>query len=100
MRDDTVDVDSAGALDALVEGIGDPIESGARNPFLVRGDRVWIVRSGQVDIFSVRTDGNTPVGPRTHLVRVGAGAALFGHDAGHHGSGEDTRRRLLAVGVN
>src|SRR6267142_7061297 len=63
---------------ALFEGVGRPIEAGARNPFLLAGDAVWLVHQGQVDVFAVRTENDRPVGPRTHLVRVEAGGALFG----------------------
>src|SRR5262245_26932023 len=86
----------AGEIEALFAGIGRSTQAGARNPFLLDGDALWFVRQGHVDVFSVRTDGNRPVGPRTHLVRVEAGSALFGLDC----PPPATDRRLLAVGLN
>jgi ATP-binding cassette subfamily C protein len=83
-------------FEALFAGVSDVLEAGARNPFLLDGDAVWFVRQGQVDVFSVRTEGSRPVGPRTHLLRVEAGAALFGLDSPL----PDVGRRLLAVGLN
>jgi NHLM bacteriocin system ABC transporter ATP-binding protein len=83
-------------LESLFEGVGRSVEAGARNPFLLDGDAMWLVRRGQVDVFSVRTENGRPVGPRTHLVRVDAGGALFGLDA----APPDVHRRLLAVGLN
>jgi NHLM bacteriocin system ABC transporter ATP-binding protein len=98
-RDDAESVEApAGAadLEALFAGVGRSVDAGARNPFLLAGDGVWLVRQGQVDIFSVRSEHGRPVGPRTHLVRVEAGGALFGLEV----APLDVARRLLAVGVN
>jgi ATP-binding cassette subfamily C protein len=86
----------AAGLAALFDGAGRTVEAGASNPFVLAGDAVWLITQGQVDIFSVRADGDRPVGPRTHLVRVEAGGALFGLDVPRSGP----ERRLLAVGLN
>jgi NHLM bacteriocin system ABC transporter ATP-binding protein len=86
----------AADLDALFADAGRSIEVGACNPFLLARDALWLVRQGQVDVFSVRTENDRPVGPRLHLVRVEAGAAMFGLDI----VPPDVGRRLLAVGIN
>lgn len=38
----------------------------------------WIVRSGHVDLFLVRTDDGQPAGARWHVLRVHAGETMFG----------------------
>jgi NHLM bacteriocin system ABC transporter ATP-binding protein len=83
-------------LDALLDGAGRTLDGGARSPFVLDGDRIWVVRQGHVDVFSIRADGGGVAGPRTHLVRIAAGGALFGHGLVAH----DVGRRLLAVGAN
>jgi len=39
---------------------------------------VWVVYSGQVDVFSVPVSGGQVIGARRHLFRVGGGHLLFG----------------------
>ncbi len=42
------------------------------------GESLWLVLSGTVDVFAREGTGNRNPGRRHHLVRVGAGGALFG----------------------
>src|SRR5215475_2064488 len=68
---------------------------GGDRPFLLDADDVWLVAAGSVDVFAVRLDERRPVGPRTHLVRVVEGRAMFGRA---HTAGD--RWGLLAVGTS
>jgi NHLM bacteriocin system ABC transporter ATP-binding protein len=78
---------------SLLPARGERVTAGGDQPFLLRRPAVWLIEAGQVDVFTVRTDGDGPVGCRTHLVRIEAGGALFGaDDALPH-------RGLLAVGT-
>ncbi|WP_353265419.1 NHLP bacteriocin export ABC transporter permease/ATPase subunit [Gemmatimonas sp.] len=74
---------------------GEPRQVGSATPFLLRGNDVWLIASGYVDVFSVMLDGPRPRGPRSHFVRVTAGTALFGEGDHDDVSG----RALLAVGA-
>src|SRR5262245_51650496 len=58
---------------------GGRLAPGGEGPFLLHGDSVWLVAAGRLDVFAVRLAGGEPVGPRTHLVQVGAREAAFGH---------------------
>ncbi len=55
---------------------------------------VWVVYSGQVDVFSVPLQGEKVVGPRQHLFRVVGGQLLFGIQPE-----ENTGFNLLASGT-
>ena len=55
-------------------------------PFLLDDEEsVWIVHSGVVDIFVVKSVDGKQVGSRNHLLRAEAGRALFGIDCNKHG---------------
>src|SRR3954470_21609875 len=68
---------------------------GGDRPFLLETDDVWLVAAGSVDVFAVGLGDRGPVGPRTHLMRVVQGRAMFGRA---RGAGD--RWGLLAVGTN
>ena len=62
-------------------------------PFLLEGvDRVWLVRTGQLELFLVRTGDETQRGMRHHFMSAQAGDLLFGMDT-------DLGLGLLASGV-
>ncbi len=61
--------------------------------WLVGEDVVWVVSSGQVNVFSVQLRASKLVGPRRYLLRATTGQALFG--LGVEG---ETEPRLFAVG--
>jgi NHLM bacteriocin system ABC transporter ATP-binding protein len=75
---------------------GDSLTVGGDRPFLLDADDVWRVESGRVDVFAVRVVDDQPHGPRTHVLRVEEGHALFGaaRRADANGWG------LLAVATN
>lgn len=89
--DETPAESAAGALFSGAERVA----VGGDRPFLLSSDDAWFVAAGQVDVFTVRVSHARPVGPRTHLLRVGAGQALFGV-----GRPADAGWGLLAVGSN
>jgi NHLM bacteriocin system ABC transporter ATP-binding protein len=64
-------------IDSLFAG-AEAVEAGGDRPFLLAGNDLWLVQSGQVEVFTVRQDGGEPVGPRRHLLPVGQGQVLFG----------------------
>lgn len=72
---------------------GERLAIGGDRPFLLDSDDVWLVTAGSVDVFAVRLGEGGPVGPRTHLVRVAQGQAMFGR-----ARGDGDRWGLLAVG--
>jgi NHLM bacteriocin system ABC transporter ATP-binding protein len=65
---------------------GGNLAPGGEGAFLLHGDGVWLVATGQLDVFAVRIADGEPVGPRTHLVQVREREAAFGH-AGATGDG-------------
>lgn len=72
---------------------GERLALGGDRPFLLESDDVWLVAAGSVDVFAVRLGEHGAVGPRTHLVRVEQGQAMFGR-----ARAEGDRWGLLAVG--
>jgi ATP-binding cassette subfamily C protein len=80
---------------ALSPGLDFVPAAGDRPLALARG-RVWLVGAGRVDVFATAVRGGEPVGHRTHLFRVEAGAPLFGV-AEPMG---DAEVALVAVGSN
>lgn len=72
---------------------GERLTVGGDRPFLLDADDMWRVEAGSVDVFAVRLGEQGPIGPRTHLVRVGEGRAMFGRT---RAAGD--RWGLLAVG--
>jgi ATP-binding cassette subfamily C protein len=78
----------------LLEAEGQPAEVGGNRPLpLDDPDRVWLVCSGQVDVFAAVRPKDDAGGPRRHLLRVGPGQALLGMDLARGGANLD----LLAV---
>ncbi|MDQ4126628.1 MAG: hypothetical protein M3151_01500, partial [Actinomycetota bacterium] len=73
----------------LIEGGGD------RPVMLDDPEKVWVVYSGKIDVFSARVSEGEISGPRRHLCRVGSGRALFGMDL----SRAPEEMQVLAVGV-
>ena len=71
------------------------IEVGRNRPLLLQGDRMWIVRSGRVDVFAVATRNGEAAGQRRHLLRVESGQALFAIDRALG----DPALALVGVGV-
>ncbi len=74
----------------------EPLALGGDRPFLLRGDNVWLVTRGQVDVFAVRLSAGEPTGPRVHLLRATQGQVLFGTGL----DGAERAHGLLAVGAN
>ena len=71
------------------------VESGSNHPVLLNDPGyVYMVISGKIDIFSVGTDGNKPVGNRFYFFTVNKGDLLFGLNSNQYGNG----RALLGVG--
>jgi NHLM bacteriocin system ABC transporter ATP-binding protein len=64
------------------------------HPVRLDAERVWIVRSGRVDVFATRLWEGRPDGPRRHLFRLEAGDPVFGV-----GEDPEAGRALLAVGA-
>jgi NHLM bacteriocin system ABC transporter ATP-binding protein len=81
-------VDAAAALAG-----GKTLAAVGNRPLRLDAERVWIVRTGRVDVFATRLVDGEPDGPRRHLFRLEAGDPVFG-------VGEDpaAERALLAVG--
>ncbi len=72
-----------------------PREILGNNPLrLDESDGAWFVRSGRVDVFALSPSRDGRAGARRHLLRVEAGAVLFGVG----GSGAAAHGGLLAVG--
>lgn len=84
---------TASADNPLVPLAGERLVVGGDRPFLLESDDLWLVAAGSVDVFAVRLGEGGPVGPRTHLVRVVQGRAMFGRALT-----TDDRWGLLAVG--
>jgi NHLM bacteriocin system ABC transporter ATP-binding protein len=74
---------------------GERLAVGGDRPFLLETDDVWQVAAGSVDVFSVRLGERGSIGPRTHLVRVEQGRAMFGR-----ARTDGDRWGLLAVGTS
>jgi len=80
----------------ILEKQGNIVEARGNKPLLLdRADTVWIVKSGQVDLFSVQVQNRETVGPRHHILRASEGCALFGVDVGK----QVQDLALLAVGT-
>lgn len=81
-------VDQAAALAG-----GRTLAAVGNRPLRLDAERVWIVRTGRVDVFATRLVDGEPDGPRRHLFRLEAGDPVFG-------VGEDPAadRALLVIG--
>jgi NHLM bacteriocin system ABC transporter ATP-binding protein len=70
------------------------LEAGSDRPIVLdTAESVWVVYSGQVDLFAVPMEAGKPAGPRRHLCRIAAGEAVFGMDPGGTADGA-----VVAVG--
>ena len=66
----------------LPDGSSRLLEPQPNQPFSIHGtDSVWIVQSGKLDLFLVKTVDGHPAGARHHFLRVSKGHAVFGIDA-------------------
>jgi NHLM bacteriocin system ABC transporter ATP-binding protein len=71
------------------------IQTGSNEPFWVSDSRqAWFTQNGVVDLFVVPMADGKPNGPRTHLLRTGAGQMIVGVEA----DGAERGVALLAVG--
>lgn len=86
---------SAPSYRAVFQSEGRPTAASGDRPVLLRTGKVWIVRSGRVDLFAAALSGGGPAGARTHLFRVEAGAPLFGITSP---TDDGTAMQLIAVG--
>lgn len=78
------------------EKIGIIIEAKGNAPLLLDNpEKVWIVKSGQLDIFYIQIKDKKPIGPRHHIFRAFESEALFGIKP--HNS--DENMGVLAVGI-
>ena len=60
---------------------GSPLKAGNNNPVLLEGkDNVWLINSGDVDVFSVKHQNGEVTGARTFLFSAASGSLLFGMD--------------------
>lgn len=84
-----------GQTERVLEERGRPLEVGADKPFLFADSGGWYVRSGNVDVFSVRVEEGCAVGARSHFFRAKPGQFLFGF-----GEAQDRPMGLLAVGTS
>lgn len=74
---------------------GISVDAGGNAPVLLNDEnRVWLVASGSVDIFAVRTDDGRSVGARTYVLHADEGRILFGIEPAKYG----TDIGLLAAG--
>ena len=72
----------------LLEGEGALVEVGGNAPFLLDDpEAVWVVESGDVNVFAVQLDHDFEPGARSHYVNVAAGELLFGMDLDRYGMG-------------
>ncbi len=72
------------------------IEAKGNEPLLLDNvEKVWIIKSGQMDIFSIQVRDKETIGPRNHIFRASEGEALFGMDIKNY----DQDLALLASGT-
>lgn len=82
-------------LPDIFEAEGTLVEVEANRPLLLANhEHVWLVRSGQVDVFLVRCSGHVSEGPRRHVFRTGVAGTLMGVT-----STDDSGLGLLASGL-
>ena len=83
-------------LKIFVENHGLLIEAEGNAPILLSGqEKVWLIDSGRIDIFSVVLQDGRPLGKRNYLFRVKSGEVIFGSASINMGMGIG----LLAVGM-
>jgi len=69
------------AIPKIFAKIGTEESLDGSKPFLLdEKESLWMISSGNVDVFLVRTKNGAPCGPRIHLFRAEPGNALFGLD--------------------
>jgi NHLM bacteriocin system ABC transporter ATP-binding protein len=84
------------SIDEIFEGIGSTYEIGGNTPFLLNDpESVWYIKSGIVEVFSVRVGQEGPSGTRYHFFTAKSDDMLFGMDLEKYGEGLG----LLAVGI-
>lgn len=75
---------------------GTPLKAGNNNPLLLEGrDNIWLIKSGNVDVFSVKREEGWIKGARTYLFSAPSGSILFGMDL----DSSLSHRCFLAAGV-
>lgn len=83
------------AIESLFEQEGVMKMVGGNTPFLLEGaENVWFIRSGKVEVFSVKVENGQAVGARQHFFTASAGELLFGMNLQKYGNGTG----FLAVG--
>lgn len=83
------------ALRRWFEDNGQTFEASGKTPFLLDDPgSVWLVLSGQVEIFTVGVEDGSPVGARQNFTSILPGELIFGMDLQAHGMGSG----FLAVG--
>jgi CRP-like cAMP-binding protein len=56
--------------------------------FLISGEEnVWLLHSGQIEMFTVQSDARSVIGPRSHFLTLEPGAIFFGMDFDLYGQG-------------
>jgi NHLM bacteriocin system ABC transporter ATP-binding protein len=56
--------------------------------FLISGEgNVWLLQSGQIEMFTVQSDSRSVIGPRSHFLTLEPGAIFFGMDFDLYGQG-------------
>jgi hypothetical protein len=82
-------------MESVFEKQGVPLKLGGNKPLaLNNGKKVWLVRSGTVDVFGVLTSTGKPTGPRIYLFRAGEGQLLF-----DMGARKEEGVNILAIGI-
>src|SRR5690349_17224601 len=65
---------------------GSLFEAQANRPVVLDDpESAWVVETGTVDLFLVTQQDGEPTGPRRHILRVGAGQAIFEFDTRQSG---------------
>ena len=73
-------------LAAILPTIGEEQTLRTNEAFLI-GDPgyLWFIASGQIELFVVQTEGDEPVGARTHFATFNPGSVMLGMDFGQYG---------------
>ena len=62
-----------------LEALGEPIIGAANEPFFLSdASSMWLLVSGELEVFTVKAEGGKPVGARSHFVSIKEGSAAFG----------------------
>ena len=65
-------------LDAAALSAGRTLAVSGNRPVRLHPERVWIVRTGRIDVFATWMVNGEPEGARRHLFRLEAGDPVFG----------------------